>query len=101
MKALACEDVFEILEGPKIEQEENFYIKASLSDLNSIFAQAIEEVKLNKQEITERFTGPAPKNSQLKLVAKKIEYYLSWSVSYSSLLKNLLNEFTVNKHLKL
>ena len=88
--SLACEvlrDVKSLIEGPKIRMkslEALEYVLRTLSDLISI----INKVKKNI---------PKHKRKALKLesIAKKIEFFLSWSVPNGKLLESCLNQINL------
>jgi len=96
-------DVLDIVKGPT--GEDNFYILSALSDLKTIFQDAIKNLKKSKKaaEAAEARGGPSELPIWLKTVnrqpvldtgrvkkhLKKIEFYLSWSGEFYDTFKEL------------
>lgn len=87
-------DVECILAGPE-DSNYSFYLQASLSDIHHLLSEAKHSkntddnaVKTKKTEFTKRFgehlSTSLVQKDKLRLLIKKLEYYLSWSEDHAS-----------------
>ncbi|KAL0272434.1 UNVERIFIED_CONTAM: hypothetical protein PYX00_005403 [Menopon gallinae] len=84
-----CEDVTDFVKGEKVG-EKYFSVKACLCDVNNLIKKAVKEVQDDQPIQLSRFTGTAPSQQQMKLLSKKITFYLSWIQEFGEQLKCIL-----------
>ncbi|GFG38143.1 hypothetical protein Cfor_04812 [Coptotermes formosanus] len=94
-ESLICmkKDVECILAGPE-DSNYSFYLQASLSDIHHLLSEAKHSknadpnaIKMKKTEFTKRFSeqlSSLVEKDKLRLLIKKLEYYLSWSQDHAS-----------------
>ncbi|EEB15467.1 hypothetical protein Phum_PHUM369840 [Pediculus humanus corporis] len=85
-----------IILADKLTNDLHYYIKAALSDIVLTIENAIKVLKDKKFSYLKRFTDIPLTVSQLRILSKKIHYYLSWvekgstTVTYTDDLKALI-----------